>query len=94
MCFDTANLLAQLVSQRAILARRGKGKPTVSNQDTPSVPRRLYTLTETGAALRLGKNSINKLVKEQKLDSVCFGLRRRLISVDSVEKFIARGGAR
>ena len=49
------------------------------------------SINDAGTALNLGRTSINKLIKEGKLDSLKMG-RRRLVTVASIRRLAGEQG--
>ena len=62
----------------------------MSDPKQPDASRRLLSIDETARALNLGRNSVYNLLNQQRLESLRLG-RRRLITVSSVDKLLAKG---
>lgn len=62
----------------------------MSDPKQPDASRRLLSIDETARALNLGRNSVYNLLNQQRLESLRLG-RRRLITVSSVDRLLAKG---
>ena len=60
----------------------------------PSSRRRLYSIPQAAHELGVGKTSVWKLIKEQKIHAIKLGLRRTFIAAEEIERITAHGIAR